>query len=464
MSEHLKSREIELYHRRQLTATELLEASAHVESCALCREELRAKEQTPVAIKDLRAGFMLEEAEEETHPRYEQFTLYAANQLDDVEREIMDSHLADCSECAGLLQDLQAFIIAEAPGSPSAVNQSERAASWRERFAAFWRSQTNRFSPQYAMMAAAVLLLLLLGAGVWLGLNRRSQEPEVARVNPPSTNEQTPQPAPTAASTLAPAPEATLNSADNINREVSGPQPPAVNSGPPARVAQSTVLLKDGDRTIMMDNQGNLRGLESLDAKEREAVASALTKQKVEAPSMLAALAGGLSVLRGGASEGVSFPILYPVGKVLMTERPTLRWGRLEGATDYVVSVYDRDFRKVAESAPQTATEWTVTTPLQGGRVYTWHVIANRSGQKIKTPEAPAPEAKFMILDDAQSEEIKRAEERYKGSHLVLGTLYAKAGLLDEAEREFEMLLRDNPKSRLAQHLLQSVKTLKNRK
>lgn len=462
MSEHLKSSEIELYHRRQLTAAQLLEASAHVESCALCREELRTREQTSAAVENVRAGFRLEETAEPSHPEYEQFTLYAANKLDDVEREIMDSHLADCSECAGIIQDLRSFIVTETPSSASTVKHIEKAASWRERFAALWHSQTNRFSFQYAALAAAALLLLLIGAGVWIGLKRRSLEPEVARVTPPAV-EQTPQPAPTVASAPTPATEATPNSADN-NREPNTQPSPSVNSEPPARAAQATLLLKDGERTVTMDNEGNLRGLESLDAKEREAVALALTKQKVEAPSMLASLAGGLSVLRGGASEGVSFPLLSPLGKVVKTERPTLRWGRLEGATDYSVSVYDRDFRKVAESAPQSATAWTLPTPLQGGRVYTWHVVATRNGEKIKSPEAPAPEAKFMILDRAQSEEIRRAEESYKGSHLVLGTLYARAGLLDEAEREFELLLRDNPRSQVAQRLLQSVKTLKNRK
>jgi hypothetical protein len=40
----------------------------------------------------------------------------------------------------------------------------------------------------------------------------------------------------------------------------------------------------------------------------------------------------------------------------------------------------------------------------------------------------------------------------------VRGVFYAQAGLLDEAEREFSVLLNANPKSPVAQGLLQSIK------
>lgn len=44
------------------------------------------------------------------------------------------------------------------------------------------------------------------------------------------------------------------------------------------------------------------------------------------------------------------------------------------------------------------------------------------------------------------------------GSHLTLGVLYAQAGLLDDAERELQLLLRANPQSALAQKLLRGVR------
>jgi hypothetical protein len=63
-----------------------------------------------------------------------------------------------------------------------------------------------------------------------------------------------------------------------------------------------------------------------------------------------------------------------------------------------------------------------------------------------------------MILDQAKANELAEAKNASAGSHLTLGILYAQAGLLDDAERELQALLRANPQSSLAQKLLRSVK------
>jgi hypothetical protein len=186
-----------------------------------------------------------------------------------------------------------------------------------------------------------------------------------------------------------------------------------------------------------------------------------LQTQRVEAPALLASVSGGAETLRGGGGQGVSFPVLSPVGTAVITDRPTFRWRPLSGASSYVVSVYDRNFRKVAASAPQAGTEWTVARPLTRGQVYSWHVSASREGQELTSPEQPAPEAKFVVLDAARAEELARARRVYKGSHLTMGTLYARAGLLDEAERELQSALSENPGSKVALRLLLSVQALR---
>jgi hypothetical protein len=186
-----------------------------------------------------------------------------------------------------------------------------------------------------------------------------------------------------------------------------------------------------------------------------------LQTQRVEAPTLLASVSGGAETLRGGGGQGVSFPVLSPVGTAVITDRPTFRWRALSGAGSYVVSVYDRDFRKVAASAPQASTEWTVAQPLARGQVYSWHVSASREGREVTSPEQPAPEAKFVVLDAAKAEELSRAGRVYKGSHLTLGTLYARAGLLDDAERELESALRKDPRPEAARKLLLSVQALR---
>jgi hypothetical protein len=81
-----------------------------------------------------------------------------------------------------------------------------------------------------------------------------------------------------------------------------------------------------------------------------------------------------------------------------------------------------------------------------------------KDGTEIKSPVQPAPEARFKVLERMKEDELKRAESSYANSHLVLGTLYAQAGLLNDAEREFRALLAANHKSTVAQKLLRDVR------
>jgi hypothetical protein len=88
-------------------------------------------------------------------------------------------------------------------------------------------------------------------------------------------------------------------------------------------------------------------------------------------------------------------------------------------------------------------------------------VTAIKDGQAITSPVMPAPQAKFMILDRARSEELKRVRSAAPRYHLGLGVLYARAGLLGEAEMEFRALVQNNPRSDTARKLLQSVRSMK---
>jgi hypothetical protein len=62
------------------------------------------------------------------------------------------------------------------------------------------------------------------------------------------------------------------------------------------------------------------------------------------------------------------------------------------------------------------------------------------------------------VLEQSKAGELERMRRAYPNSHLVLGTLYAKAGLLAEAEREFRALVAANPQSPIAQKLLRDVR------
>jgi len=162
--------------------------------------------------------------------------------------------------------------------------------------------------------------------------------------------------------------------------------------------------------------------------------------------------------MSSGNQKG-EFSVMDPVGVVLMTNQPAFRWSAMEGATGYVVEVYDEQFKRVASSPQLTSLSWTTTLP--NGKVYSWQVKATKNGQEMTSPRPPAPQAKFRVLDQAKVNELARARRAYGSSHLTLGLLYAEAGLLKEAETEFRALRRANPNSELARSLLRQVQALR---
>ena len=157
------------------------------------------------------------------------------------------------------------------------------------------------------------------------------------------------------------------------------------------------------------------------------------------------------------------FSVLDPVGNVLLTDRPTFRWSPMEGASVYVVEVYDDAFNLVAASPQLNGRSWAAGQTLPRGKVYSWQVKAVKDGQEVKAPRPPAPQAKFRVLDRAKADELARARRANPSSHLTLGLLYADAGLLKEAEQELRLLQKANPGSDIARRLLRQVQALRRR-
>jgi hypothetical protein len=215
---------------------------------------------------------------------------------------------------------------------------------------------------------------------------------------------------------------------------------------------------------VILDRQGNLTGLKSLSSPYQEAVKTALTRQKVEPPPFLAKLTERSGTLLSGSGEGISFAIYSPVGTAVGTDRPTFRWQALSGAENYIVTIYDSNYSKVETSEPLSGTEWNLPRPLVRGGIYIWKVTALKDGKKVISPQPPAPEARFKVLEKTRADELEQARQAYSNSHLLLGTLYGQAGLLDDSEREFQLLLDANPGLPVAQKLLRNVRALRRQK
>lgn len=229
----------------------------------------------------------------------------------------------------------------------------------------------------------------------------------------------------------------------------------------PTRPPEVILALDDGGKLVTLDGQGRHKGLEGLPRPLQREVAETLLAQSVKRPPVLDALRDGATGSLRGSSDGAPFDILGPAGTVVESDRPSFRWGVLRGATSYTVAVFDSRLNKVAQSVALSGTEWTPPRPLRRGAIYFWQVTAVLDDKEVVSPGAAAPGAKFAVVGQAESEELKRARLSFAGSHLTLGVLYARAGLLDEAEREFLSLVESNPKSLAALKLLSSVRELR---
>lgn len=488
VTEHLTDEAIEYYRARASSVAEVVAAQNHVVACAACRARLEAAVGADEAVLSLRRQMtqaaVPETPEAEFHLPYEQLALYVDDKLDEVEREIADSHLSFCGDCAADLADLRGYgelaAVAEltelkpttgvdfVPATPSA---------W-QRFAALLGSFKL---PLPATVAAAALVLLALGA-TWLAMrdNGASKDSgEVARAQPETYPTPAPQIAAPRENLPAPSPSSTAtisaSSGDNSNRasratplstdprSPSGVVSPDRTNAPPAT---QLVALNDGETRVALDARGRLEGLEELPTDTRLAVSRALRSRRVETPASLDGLAAGEGdTLMGTGAGGASFALLSPVGRIVRDTRPAFSWRPLAGAKSYAVSIVDSKFKPVMQSPALDDPSWTPTEPLARGAVYFWQVTATLAdGTQVTAPIAPAPQARFRVLNASASDSLAHLEKTSPDSRLARGVAYAQAGLIEEAEAELEALLKQNPRSTVARDLLRSLRSASRRR
>ena len=436
MAEHLNQNQIEDYAGRKLSAAELLSLSDHLVECIPCRQQIEKAQGGDLNFFALRSEVFGAEPEvvaaaAHMHPTVDRMAAYVDGGLAGEELQVVEDHLSGCEPCHLAVNDLGAFRDQVAPK----LNREYQPALDHIKPESRWHQLAGLLpapfakSPMLAFSSAAVLLLLVTaGWLVWRNLGEKKPDLVLAIPSPTVPPSLTPIPSPTAA---------------------------------PAETAAPLVAeLNDGGGRVSLDQAGKLSGVDHLPAGYQRMVQESLTSQRLERSALLAGLKRPASSLMSGNDQDNQFSVLEPVGKVIQSDRPTFRWLSLAGASGYVVEVYDEAFNPVATSPQLTANSWT-SQPLKRGRIYSWQVKAIKDGQEFRSPRPPASQATFRVLDAATVNELQQARRAYGSSHLVLGLLYARAGLLDEAEKEFLTLQRANPDSALARKLLSQVRSLR---
>ncbi len=419
---HLSEQDLEQYLRRALSPDELLASDDHLAQCGFCSGRLQERDEARGALVSATTAFQEALAKPE-HLRYEQLAAYVDGELNPADRQRIEAHLQACSQCETEAQDLHALRAELRPGVAPAADSTPGARKAKalaldgpwSRILALWQGSAFGMPWRVAALAAAVALAAWL---VFLPL-RKPSEDRAARPALPAT-----------APRQAPATEQVL------------------------------VALNDGGGQVTLDVQGRLHGLASRDSSHEEAVQAALSAQRVASPPALRDLGGAAGTLMG-VPDREAFRVLSPVATVVLEDRPIFRWLAESGASAYEVTVYTSDFRAVAAGRALTTTEWRPPRPLPRGQVYTWQVRALVGEKEVVVPPPAAPEAKFKVLEQSKADEFTRLRQAYGGSHLMLGVLYAQAGLLEEAQRELRALSDANPQSPPAQKLLDSVKALR---
>lgn len=420
MSQHLSEKDLERYLERTLRADDLLTFDAHMSECDPCFNKVTERTAAQASFADILADDTLVGDE---HPSYEWLERYVDGSIDDVDKEIVDVHIRVCDPCGSQLYDLiQLRTALEIQTGAGATPQSSASSYWG-------KITANPFL-RLAIPVFGVLFLGTILLVAWF-LARRTPA-DIPVVSAPAPNVQEP---------------ANIELV-NINADE---LPSNSNSSPPI------VSLIDGGRLVKLDASGDLRGLSAPQFEDR--VKSALTTQNIDISRSAKELRSSSGVLMGEGQSGSPFALTNPIGRIVESDRPQFRWRPLKDAEWYVVSIYDADFNKVAESPALRQPNWTAALRLKRGVVYQWQVTAVKDGQEIKSPVRPAPDAKFKVVDGAAANDIAAAKRQAGTSNLLLGILYANAGLLDEAERKFRTLLNQNPKSKVARKLLNKVRS-----
>jgi hypothetical protein len=465
--EHISEEALQKYQQRSLSAAEVLSVCDHLESCPQCRERLAAR----VSLNQLHNAF---EAELKAAPDQltahllpDEIVAYVESELAEVELEIADGHLLFCLTCSADIQDLRQFK-ASLQRPPMKAGPIEKKTDFWQRALRFWRQPAWGLALQAATLALLVFFFIssrslknqvsdLQGRLITLGEanDRLQQQVETLPTLQYLNNEVT-----------------SLQRGLGTLRQTNDQLQQQVNTIPAllAQIARldvkdilrvnhttNTEPLSDNGRQIAVV-QGSLKGLEDLSPDLQQLISNTLSQQEIiKKPLIPNEIIPKKDQTMSPTADREKFHwLLTPKGKIIESDRPTLSWHELAGATSYSVAVYDANSKLVAKSPELSATNWTLPEPLERGQIYIWEVTAIKEGIPVIAPSPPAPQAKFKILEQRRYQELLKIK-RHSDSHLLQGTMYAQFGLLDEAEREFNALLRENPNSRLAKKLLNSV-------
>ena len=427
MTHHLSTLQIKQLCVSALPEDELTAAAVHTAECEACDQrfvqELKRQRGSAPFNFTLEPEFWFGN----DHLEFYDLVHLAENTFDEETREIINIHLSICESCHEDVRSFLAFRDATAGEMKVSYGSTHYEPNDEIQAAPWWWQRLSR-RPVYAVAAIVlVAVAVLIGA---IALSRRS--------GPLEANKQ-----------------------EQINRDSERSPGIAPTPAPSVEDSAKVAVLKDVGGEVTIGRDGRITGLDEISENNRQYVARAVLSEQITPADVFRRLSGEAGGLRGHNDGPQDFRLLYPVRRVVTEARPVFRWESLAGVSSYRVYLLDQNGNQVSQSEelPATQTQWVAPASLRRGQIFSWAVTAVVDGKKVVSPSASAPEMKFAVLSAADFQEIGRLKK--SNSHLALGVFYARVGLLNEAEREFERLVELNPQSELPRKLLQSVRTIR---
>ena len=439
---HLSDSQIRRYKRREMRPDELISASDHLAACSECSQLIHAPNLVEAAYGAAHHSLATAGGD---HLLFEQLAGFVDDTLEAPDREIVEHHLAACEECEADLQSLfdLSWQISRADQEPLAATapRADASPAPRDLRVPWYRNLLSALT--YNPLLQATCLLAISVLVIW-GITRSRQE-RIDRLTEQIGQLQAENDSMRAAASDADAQIARLTK-ENEEVRLAGD------------TTQAALRLNDGLGPVGLDDSGTMQGLEAVPAELRTSVQTALTTARLQIPSGPSVKIGRVSgTLLGEAENRETFRLTTPVGSIVLSNSPAFRWESLPGATGYTVLVRDVTTGREIESEPLSDSQWTPKEPLERGHTYAWMVEAVKEGRRLRSPALDKPYAGFKVLDKQSFENIQRAQAAWGSSHLVMGIVYAKAGLKDAARKELKELQASNPDVRVINKLIKNI-------
>jgi predicted anti-sigma-YlaC factor YlaD len=169
MSAHLSTEQLEDYSKRALPAASLVAADKHLAACHACRARLGEAGDTGAAAS-MRAGLLGSDLDS-AHIAYDIMERYVDGGADRVDREIVESHVGFCRQCAIELNDLRSFAAqmaeSRAHKSVAVTDEARHKTGWLKRVFGLGSQRSPGLIAALAAVilvaVAAPVLIILLG-------------------------------------------------------------------------------------------------------------------------------------------------------------------------------------------------------------------------------------------------------------------------------------------------------------